>query len=186
MLLAMAAGVGIFSINGSAVSVKSFLEEFWDGVNNYRKVVVTGNEMKNSNNNLVESVEVDKKVYDSWEMIVDEYGDILTPGYLPADAVLIELYKKSNMDYILFRGVYNVDEVEQNLIISVKYLLKDYSEYGYAINDGWKLVFYDEERKIRYYQLNNVFRAEFSRENCTYAIEWNDLDEIKRITTEMK
>ena len=185
MLLAMAAGVGIFSINGSAVSVKSFLEEFWDGVSNYRKIVVTGNEMEESVKKFVESEEVGKSNYDSWEDMTEGYGDILVPQYLPKDAVLVECYKKSAPDFISFRGIYAVNQEKYNLIISVRYLENKFGEHGYAILDDWALIQYDEERNIRYFQQEDMFRADFNKGNCTYTVEWDNLEEVQKIAVGM-
>ena len=186
MLLAMAAGVGIFSINGSAVSVKSFLEEFWDGVSNYRKIVVTGNEMEESKGSLLEYDDIEKKYFDSWESMTEGYDGILYPGYLPEGAKLIECYRKNEPDYTSFRSIYDVEQSNQRLLIWAIFMEDSYSEQGYAIDDDWIFVCSDEERGIRYYQLENKYRADFSKGRYIYIVEWDNLDEIKQIVTEMK
>lgn len=186
MLLAMAAGVGIFSINGSAVSVKSFLEEFWDGVSNYRKIVVTGNEMEEvTEDSLMENVDMKKKSFDSWEDVNKEYEDVLVPSYLPENAVLEELYAEEGVGYVSIFGIYIIGETSQNLLISIRCFKDNYNEIGYIVDESWKLIEHDEKLDVKYYQLGNLNRADFSRGKCMYMIQWEDLEEIRKVVKGM-
>lgn len=183
MLLAMAAGVGIFSINGSADRQHSFLEVVRDGIHSLR-ITVTGSS-RESETVSVPITQGERVYYDSWEEVQKEYDDILIPKNLPKGLKMQALYCETyeNIDYI--KSIYASQERRNNLLIELSYYRKDYGKISIANDAGWNLLEGDGNSDIYIYQNEDRFRAMFMKGRGVYKIEWDDLEEIKKIASQI-
>lgn len=181
MLLAMAAGVGIFSINGSADRQHSFLEVVRDGIHSLR-ITVTGSSRESE----IESVMQVKRVYyDSWEEVKKQHNDILTPKNLPQKMKMQELYQECYNDMEYFVAVYADEGQSSELIIKLNYYYGDFGKVDVANDDGWSLLEEDGNNGIYIYEKEKAVRAIFTKGKGIYQIEWNDLELVKKIINEM-
>lgn len=181
MLLAMAAGVGIFSINGSADRQHPFLETIKDGINMFR-ITVTGDDRE------VETLSVEqygRVYYDSWNDVKKEHEDILIPEYIPADLELTELFCDSAPAYLLFRGKYENSDNEVGLLrINIWYYLDNYSSFEKM--DEERVVLIEDGKKVSYYETDAGFKARFSYGQCIYEIDGSEMEELEKIILNMK
>lgn len=183
MLLAMAAGVGIFSINGSADRQHPFLEVVRDGIHSLR-ITVTGSS-RESETVSVPITQGDRVYYDSWEEVQKEYDDILIPKNLPKGLKMQALYREvyKNMDY--FKSVYISESQKADLIIKLNYYQNEYGKIDIASNEGWELIEDNEVENMYIYKKGEIFRVMFLKGRGIYIIEWDDLEAIKQIAYNM-
>lgn len=169
------------AVGTSAVKQKSFFEIVKSGVNSMR-ITVTGNEMES------ESVSLgfdksDKVYYDSWEEVREEVPGILIPEYIPEGVSLEEIYRIEMKNYILYQGSY-IDSDLNELLISVEDFSKNYAGMEQTIDENWKLLC--ENERVKYYQIDDWYKALWSEGRCIYTVEWTNLSQIEEIINKMK
>ena len=182
MLLAMAAGVGIFSINGSADRQHPFLETIKDGINMFR-ITVTGDDRE------VETLSVEqygRVYYDSWNDVKKEHEDILIPEYIPDEFRLAEIFCDSSPTYLLFYGRYEDEGNKKNLKIYIWHFFNDYGEYEKINDENIVLLDEDKGKKVSYYETDTGFKAHFLHGQCMYEIDGTEMEELKNVVSNMK
>lgn len=184
-LLIVVGATAFLSIGTSAVQQKSFFEIVRDGVNSM-KITVTGNDMEmESQSEPPLSLESEEKVYfESWDEVKEENPDILVPGYIPEGLELKELYKTDLQSYILYMGVFKDTKSLEQLNIVVRYFSGDYTKEDFNVDLEW--IFLEELNGILYYQGINDFHAVFDINKGIYSLVYTDIDELKRIISNMK
>lgn len=177
MLLAMAAGVGIFSINGSADRQHPFLEVIRNRLNGFN-ITVTGDSRE------IETLELEqgkRANYESWSKIKENYEDILIPSYLPKEIILTELFSEKYVNYTLFVGNYMVKDTEDTLSISVNYYDSNYGQFSNNIDPNWELIESESNENIYLYHCEKEYIAMLRSNRCIYIIKWGNLEELKKI-----
>lgn len=153
--------INALSLNTTAYKEKSFFEIVHDGPNSM-KITVTGNE---GNDAYITR-------YDSWWVLKSYYPDLMTPAYLPDDVSLDQLSERDHGSYTDFIGVYT-----NNLTITIRSYRENYA--GDLFYDGWEL--FDIVDGIEYYQKGDNYKLSFPIGRRLYNVEWNDLDEMRKI-----
>lgn len=156
-------GISAFlSLNSIADRRKSFFEILMNGANSMR-ITVTGNEEDEH-----------KSYYTSWDVLKYQAPSLLVPEYIPPHLQLQELYVQKNDYYQLYCAAYS-----DKLIIKI-YSLQD----GFVSpENGWELSSADGNILIFKQQKN--YLAILVDNGYIYTIEWNKLDEIKKIMNSM-
>lgn len=186
-VIVAAAACTYLSVGTSAVRQKSFFEIVQDGVNSL-KFTVTGNvaESETETEAELEKLGGEPVYYDSWEEAAEENSDILIPGYIPEGLELEVLYKQINGDYVFYNGVYSGQNSEDMLLIRIACFNGNYAEGGLFNEDQWDLIDFDEDKDISYYCWNDRYIALRNTGKCVYMFEWENLDEIDAIISQMK
>lgn len=179
MLLAMAAGVGIFSINGSADRQHPFLEVVRDGIHSLR-ITVTGSS-RESETVSVPITQGDRVYYNSWNDVKKEHNDIMLPRNLPEEMKIQELYKETYDNVEFFIGVYGSEIEQADLIIKLDYYQSDYGNVNITNDEGWEQIESDEKKEVYIYKKDKSYKVLFIRGRGIYKIEWDNLEAIKRI-----
>lgn len=169
------------TVGTSAVKQKSFFEIVKSGVNSMR-ITVTGNEMESESVSMAMD-KGDKVYYDSWEEVKEEVPGIMIPEYIPEGVKLEEIYRTEMENYNLYKGLY-VDGSSNELLISVKDFSNNYADLEQIVDKEWKLI--DENEKVKYYQVENLYKALWEEGRCIYIVEWSDLGQIDEIIMQMK
>ncbi len=183
MLLAMAAGVGIFSINGSADRQHSFFEVVRDGIHSLG-ITVTGSS-RESETESVPTTKGERVYYDSWEEVQKEYDDILIPKNLPKGLKMQALYREVYNSVDFFTCVYSSENENTDLVIRLNYYHDDYGKINITNNMGWEELESAEQEKMFFYRKDGVFRVAFIHERGVYDITWNDLNTLKNMAIDM-
>lgn len=161
----------------SAVQQKPFFEIVRDGMNSM-KITVTGNEMESQTELAMESSE--KVYYESWDEIKAENPEVVVPGYIPEGLELVELYGKEFGNYIRYVGIYK-DEQGKELVIRIRFYVGEYIQSD--MQNVKKYV--EEENGILYYSEKWGYQGYGKKNMCDYTVEWNDLNELKKIMIKM-
>lgn len=171
----------VTTIGTSAVKQKSFFEVVKSGFNRMR-ITVTGNEMENEPVSIAQD-DNDKVYYDSWDEVLEENSELLTPGYIPEGLSLEELYRRDAGNYILYQSSY-FDKNSNELLISIEEYSKEYAKLEKILNDKWEFV--DENENVKYYRFQERYKAFWEEDSCIYTVEWISLDEINNIIGNMR
>ncbi len=153
--------INSLSLNTTAYREKSFFDIIRDG-HNSMKITVTGNEGSDAY--------ITK--YDNWWVLKGYYPNLMTPTYLPDYVSLDQLSERDHGSYTDFVGVYTKD-----LTITIRSFRENYA--GDLFYDGWEL--FDIIDGIEYYQKGNKYKLSFSTGRYLYSVEWNDLNEVRKI-----
>lgn len=177
-------GITFVGIGTSAVQQKAFFEIVRDGVNSM-KITVTGNTMESETSSQeVVYDDTERVYYDSWDEVKEENPDIMTPGYIPEGLELEELYGEDYGNYYLFEGSYQDIEEGDSLMIQSRKYSDDYLEMGSKLESEWSIM-ENKVGNISYYQSGVDFIATWSRKNFWYTVQYDNLDEIKKIVEKM-
>lgn len=177
-------GITFVGIGTSAVQQKAFFEIVRDGVNSM-KITVTGNTMESETSSQeVVYDDTERVYYDSWDEVKQENPDIMTPGYIPEGLELEELYGEDYGNYYLFEGSYQDIEEGDSLMIQSRKYSDDYLEMGSKLESEWSIM-ENKVGNISYYQSGVDFIATWSRKNFWYTVQYDNLDEIKKIVEKM-
>lgn len=162
----------------SAVQQKPFFEIVRDGMNSM-KITVTGNEMESQTELAMESSE--KVYYESWDEIKAENPEVVVPGYIPEGLELVELYGKEFGNYIRYKGIYE-DREKNRLVISIRYYLNMYAE---TVIDNDQ-AYIEKNNGNLYYLIENGYKGYGKAEKCDYAVDYKDLEILKKIIEKIK
>lgn len=168
----------VFTTGGSAVQQKSFFETVQDGYNSIR-MIVTGNEMEmetmdQENNDIV--------YYDSWDQVKEENSEILVPTYIPEGVELEELCCWDMGNYVCYRGEYSGGD-SSDLFITAQVFEGDYGEFERSVSEKWSYLYVKEN--VKYYQLDERYKALWKDRNCIYVVDGIGLKEVEKIVINM-
>lgn len=177
------AAVAFFGIGTSAVKQKPFFEVVRDGVNSM-KITVTGNAVESEVGN-IEYIESEIVIYRNWDEVINDYGDIRVPDYIPKDLELESISCEKYVDRVFFRGIYGKSDSVSNLIIMIDLFEENYKEIGKIIDNEGELIYTDSENKVEYYLFDSTYSAVWFEGKCQYEIYYDDINELIQIVKYM-
>lgn len=173
------AAVAFFGIGTSAVKQKPFFEVVRDGVNSM-KITVTGNAVESEVGGF-EFVENDIRYYETWNLLNEEYKDIIEPQYIPENMNLDYISRELLDNFILFTAIYSNENMTDDLTIRIRYFEDGYWKAGDVSDDSWNLIKVDEKLSINYYQSGKYYKSVSAKDKGIYVVEWTDFEELIKV-----